>query len=167
MKGDIKGYFRTGFFSLACVLFFLYASCSREEIDENNSQNFPLVYSAFELELLDLVNKHRASLAKDSLLKVDEISVQARLHSLHMVEAKEICHHNFGSRYKALVEQVGAKYIGENVGYGYNTSKALFLAWLNSASHRKIIVGDHTHFGISAQKTTDETVYVTLIFIRK
>lgn len=141
-------------------------ACSEDAIEEDSFLPPVSGYSLLEVELLGLVNNYRKDHGMAELGRLQEISQQAQLHSLHMAGAKEICHHNFGSRLKALKEQVGAKAMGENVAQGYRTSEAFFKAWLNSPHHKKIMEEENTHFGISAIQAEDKT-YVTLIFIRK
>jgi uncharacterized protein YkwD len=164
MTGVVYG---NNWWNLLCfLLLILSISCSSEEVEKEISAiPFP-AYSSIELEVLDLVNGHRSSIGGKELIRLEEISLQALSHTEHMIEKQEVCHHNFGSRYHALIEKVGAKAMGENVGYGYRTSEAFLGAWLHSANHRKTIEGEHTHFGISA-KEGKENIYVTLIFIRK
>lgn len=165
MKGEVRKCCGTGLLILSGLLF-LIVSCSAEDVKEEIFDPAHPTNSSLELELLELVNDHRNTLGIGELQRLEKISYQARLHSEHMAGAKEVCHHNFGSRLKALKEQVGAKSMGENVGYGYRTSEAIFQAWLKSPNHKKIIESVYTHFGISATQA-EENTYVTLIFIRK
>ena len=141
-------------------------ACSEEAVEKDPFLPPVSGYSHLEVELLDLVNNHRQAQGITKLERLQGISQQAQVHSLHMAGVKEICHHNFGSRLKALKEQVGAKAMGENVGNGYRTSEAFFNAWMQSSHHKKIMEEENTHFGISAIQAEDK-IYVTLIFIRK
>ena len=165
MKGEVRKYCGTGLLILSALLFILVA-CSAEDVKEEIFDPPLQAYSSLELELLELINDHRNTLGIGELQRLEEITYQAKLHTQHMAGANEVCHHNFGSRLKALKEQVGAKSMGENVGFGYRTSEALFHAWLKSPNHKKIIESAHTHFGVSATQAQEKT-YVTLIFIKK
>ena len=166
MEGVVKGKCFKIYALVPLVLLSFFASCSKEELEKEPPKKPGLVYSSLELEILNLVNDHRASSGRNELKPLAEISEQALSHSYHMLQAKEVCHHNFGGRYQALADKVGARAMGENVGYGYRNSTSFFRAWLNSNDHREIIEGESSHFGISALKG-EEKIYVTLIFIRK
>ena len=127
----------------------------------------PVVYSAIELDVLELVNAYRDQKGLSQLQFLDESSVQAAAHNRHMIENNEVCHDFFGSRYQALVEQVNAKAVSENVGFGYRTAEAVVNAWINSDGHRKNLEGNHTHFGISVKESEDGKYYFTNIFVKK
>ncbi|NJY63184.1 CAP domain-containing protein [Salinimicrobium sp. CDJ15-81-2] len=165
MNAEVGKYCISGL-SILLTLLFLLMSCSGEGGDDEVLDPPFSAYSSLELEVLNLVNDHRNSLGLVELQRLEEISFQAKLHSNHMAGANEVCHHDFGSRLKILKEQVGARSMGENVGYGYRTSEAILKAWLNSPNHRNIIESENTHFGVSAT-SAEGKMYVTLIFIRK
>ena len=153
-----------------CVSFFTF--CSPEESsslyqDDPKEKVSSYSYSSLELEIFDLVNLYRISNGRNQLETLDQISLQANLHTEHMITAKEVCHHNFGERYKSLSERVGARSMGENVGYGYSSAGALVKAWIKSEGHREILEGSHNYFGVSAREGEERKVYVTLIFVRR
>ncbi|WP_423819468.1 CAP domain-containing protein [Salinimicrobium sp. TIG7-5_MAKvit] len=147
-------------------------SCSKESVDEVESANLttklaPVKYSSIELNVLELVNAYREQNGLNSLLYLDEGSLEAAGHNKHMIEDDEVCHHFFGSRYQALVKSVNAKAVSENVGFGYRTAEAVVNAWIKSDGHRENLEGDHTHFGISVKEGKDGKFYFTNIFVRK
>ena len=158
--------FKEWFFLLILLLVWI-TSCSPKEIDELDLNDPPYIYSSLEVEILLRVNSYRRSKGLKELDQLEEISRQALLHNGHMIRANEVCHHNFGGRYRVLVKQVGASAMAENVGFGYRTSGAFVEAWVRSKGHREILEKQHSHFGISAAAGDDEKVYVTLIFVRK
>ena len=147
-------------------------SCSKDNVEELDSADLtttvtPVSYSDLELEVLDLVNAYRSQQGLSELQAVNEGSVQAASHNDHMISSNEVCHDYFGSRYQALVQQVKAEAVSENVGYGYRTADAVVNAWINSEGHRENILGDFTHFGISVKEGKDGKFYFTNIFVRK
>lgn len=166
MRGDVLGNTLLAFALAVFLMLFFCVSCSKEEAEEKPVRLSRYSYSNFEMDILSLVNDYRNSTGRNTLGKVSEISLEAKNHNLHMRSAMEVCHHNFGQRFNTLKKRIGARSMGENVGYGYRTAGAIFEAWLKSPNHRKIIEGDHTHFGISALKEEGKW-YVTLIVIRK
>jgi uncharacterized protein YkwD len=61
---------------------------------------------------------------------------------------------------------LGAKNVGENIAYNYNTPEAAVTAWLNSPSHKQNIEGDYTNFGISIRVSPEGKSYYTNIFVK-
>ncbi len=156
--------------TLVCVL--IFSSCAKDEIaDDSALKTADLVdyvtYSAMELEILTAVNDHRISNGLSELKRVDGITFLASDHNTYMIEQKKVSHDNFQKRYFALVNDIGAKAVSENVGYGYRTGEAVVKAWINSEGHRKNIEGNFTHFGISVAQDEDGKNYFTNIFARR
>ncbi len=157
---------------LVCVL--MFSSCTKDnEFSEENAaiKTADLVdymtYSQIELEILDAVNDHRISLGLSSLSRVDGITLQAMDHNEYMIEKNKISHDNFTKRYAALVNEIGAKTVSENVGSGFKSAGAVVKAWLDSEGHKENIEGDHTHFGISVTQDLNGTNYFTNIFVKR
>lgn len=151
-----------------------FTSCSKDSIDDAGLETAglstdlpPLFYTSVEKEVMDLVNQYRAGKGLPELVKLDPISRQASSHNLHMIKSDEVCHDEFGSRYAALVNSIGAEAVSENVAYGYRTADAVVQAWIASEGHRKNLEGDYTHFGISIKKDSEDKLYFTQIFVRK
>lgn len=151
----------------------LLFSCAKEEdgvyFNENSEVvNAKVVYSAMESEIVSLVNAHRTSIGLSALSTLNLVSGVADGHTNYMIEAGIISHDNFAERAQILMEQAGAKTVGENVGYGYSTAEGVVNAWIASDSHRKIMENpDYTHFGISTDSNTENRNYFTNIFIKK
>ncbi len=157
---------------LFAVVSFSLTSCSKDSIEEFDSADLttkvaPVTYSSIELDVLELINAYRSQQGLNTLMFLDESSWQAASHNEHMIATDEVCHDDFGSRYEALVNSVEAKAVSENVAYGYKTAEAVVNAWIKSDGHKKNILGDHTHFGISIKKDKEGKLYFTNIFVRK
>ena len=116
---------------------------------------------------MDLVNKLRLENGLSELELLDDGSRQAELHNQHMIEHSEVCHDDFPSRYSALVNDVHAKAVSENVAFGYRSADAVVNAWIKSQGHYENLMGNHTHFGISINEDQDGRYYFTNIFVRK
>ncbi len=158
-------------FCVLLVALISFASCSKDSLEEMETASLgtepvPLNYSAVEMEVLDLVNAYRMEKGLSQLDYMDDISRQAMDHNTHMLENNEVCHHDFPSRYTALVNGVGAKAVSENVAFAYRSAEAVVNAWIKSDGHRINMEGDHTHFGISVKEDQDGKPYYTNIFIR-
>jgi uncharacterized protein YkwD len=155
------------------LLTFLVFSCAKEDdgvyFNENSEvTNAKVSYTAVESEIISLVNAHRTSLGLNTLSTLDLISGVADGHTEYMIEAGVISHDNFAERAQILMEQAGAKAVGENVGYGYCTAEGVVNAWIASDDHRKIMENpDYTHFGISTDSDNESKNYFTNIFIKK
>jgi hypothetical protein len=144
---------------LLCLVFFCVfslGSCSKDSITEGEdaaTKTVDLVdnfaYSEIEIEILTAVNNYRKS------------------KGLYMVEKNVVNHDNFNLRYNALVQEIGAKSVSENIGYGYGTAGGVVKAWIDSEGHRKNIEGDFTHFGISVEKDASGKNYFTNIFVKR
>lgn len=159
-------YIRTCIITCTCFGFF---SCSEHKLNETEIvlPLDPVKYSQIELEIVDLINSFRTRKGKQELILLDEISYQADLHNEHMLEEAKPCHHYIGRRYEILVAKEDAVAVSENVAYGYGSAQAVVIAWTKSDAHRKNILGDFTHIGISVKQGRDGKLYFTNIFIKK
>ncbi|MES2811464.1 MAG: CAP domain-containing protein [Bacteroidota bacterium] len=147
-------------------------SCSKEEVassePKTSSQvNVKYNYTSDELEVLNLINNYRASKGLNILEKIDYIATVSEGHDHYMISVGEISHNNFQDRYEALVTNLGAKTVSENVAYNYSTPQGVFKAWLASEGHRLNIEGDFTHFGISIRANAEGKKYYTNLFMKK
>ncbi len=159
---------------LALALICLTVSCQKDDgvaIEEANySIDLNLANETdwdMANEILDLVNIHRNSLGLNKITKDQRYaSAYAVDHTKYMMDLGQINHDNFGVRSEALKNN-GAKTVGENVAYGYNTAQDVVTAWLNSPGHRKIIEGNFSHSGFGVMKTNDNRYYFTQLFYKK
>ncbi len=158
----------------ALVFSVLMFSCAKENVDEElksvdyvseSSVNYN--YSEIESEILSEVNKYRLEKGLSELEEIGEISIEAEDHNYYMVDVGKVSHDNFGKRYEALVNGIGARAVSENVAFGYRTADAVVKAWLNSEGHRENIEKDFTHFGISVVQNEEGRNYFTNIFVRR
>lgn len=169
---QLKKYTKMKFFKLFLTLTILInlTSCSKENdeiylIKITEQKN---TYSNIEFDILNLVNNYRESLGINRLSKLDIVSSVALSHTKYMVETGEVSHNNFDQRAQNLIENAGAKSVGENIAYGYNSAQGTVTGWLNSDSHRKVIESaSYTHFGISTKSNAEGRNYFTQIFIAK
>lgn len=162
---------------LLCFVFlcvFSLSSCSKDSISEaeNTAQktadlvdNF--AYSEIETEILTAVNNYRISKGLSELKKVDDITVQAEDHTFYMVEKNVVNHDNFILRYNALVQEIGATSVSENIAYGYGSAAGVVQAWIESEGHKENIEGDFSHFGIAVEQDANGRNYFTNIFVKR
>ena len=165
----MKRIIRVLLFIMLSVLMF---SCSADTVETaNRNTNEKLVtnydYNESEVEIMQLINDYRLSVGLNKLEIVNHISYKSEEHNLYMITNNVVNHNGFVERSENIVNLLGAKNVGENVGYNYKTSGAVVQAWLESPEHKKNIEGDYSHFGI-AVKIHPETgkKYYTNIFVK-
>jgi uncharacterized protein YkwD len=156
---------------LLVATIFTLNSCSSDsaettDSDNSNAKVMSYTYDATELEAMDLINEYRVSVGLNALQQINHISFKSEEHDNYMIANNVVNHNNFVSRSENLISVLGAKRVGENVAYNYNTPKAALTAWLNSPSHKENIVGNYTHFGIAIRTNADGKKYYTNIFAK-
>ncbi len=147
-------------------------SCSSEDATKVETSQPTIVlknytHSAFELELLDLINQDRVSKGLNALTIINEISYLASTHDDYMITTGVASHDNFEQRTASLKSGVGAITVGENIAAGFNTPAATLAAWNTSATHKANLEGDHTHYGLAVKADATGKKYYTLLLIRK
>ena len=124
-------------------------------------------YSTTELETMKLINDYRVSVGLNPLEKINHISFKSEEHDNYMITNNVVNHDDFVARSENIIKVLGAKTVGENIAYNYNTPQAAVTAWLNSPGHKENIVGNYTHFGIAIRENpTTGKKYYTNIFAK-
>lgn len=149
------------FFSLFII--FLIAGCNKDSVEDeiNLTGN-----SIIESEIFSLVNTHRESLGKNTLIESTLVQKHAKEHNIYMINMGKLSHDNFPKRASAISEKTEASYIAENVGKDYPTAGEMFNNWLASDGHKQNIEGDYTHTGISVIKNDEGKYYYTQLFYK-
>jgi uncharacterized protein YkwD len=151
-----------------CLIHFI-DSCSSE--DKNSTEDpvpakMEYVYNSNELETLELINSYRASIGLSVLVKSNHISYKAKEHNDYMIQNNLVNHDGFEERCKNIVKVLDAIVVAENVAYNYKSPQGALDAWLLSPSHRKVIEGNFTYFGISIRESAIGRKYYTAIFVK-
>jgi len=123
--------------------------------------------SNLELEILELINQHRATLSLAALTFHPTIQESSFQHSTNIV--KKIIpfgHEGFSDRANTLVQDLKGSAASENVAMGQRTAEEVVQAWLNSSGHRNNIEGDFNLTGISVVKNQQDENIFTQIFIK-
>lgn len=148
-------------------------SYSSEDVNKVETTSQPTVtlknytHSAFEIELLDLVNQNRVNKGLNALTVINEISYLASTHDDYMITNGVASHDNFEQRSSTLKSALSAISVSENVATGYNTPASTLAAWNASPSHKANLEGNHTHYGLAVKADAEGKKYYTLLFIRK
>jgi uncharacterized protein YkwD len=146
-------------------------SCSSDVSATPSNTNSKMIaeysYTILENQTMDLINKHRVSIGLNSLQQISYVSLKSEAHDNYMIANNVVNHNDFVARSEDIMKVVGAKTVGENIAYNYNTAEAAFDAWLASSVHKANIEGDFTHFGISIRTNpTTGAKYYTNIFVK-
>ena len=108
--------------------------------------------TAFENEVIRLVNEIRIQNGLQALSADWELSRVARYKSQDMVDNRYFSHTSptYGTPFQ-MIRAFGLSYrsAGENIAYGYATPQAVVNAWMNSSGHRaNILNASYTRIGV-------------------
>lgn len=109
---------------------------------------------------LSKINSSRAAAGLPALSMSSELVPDARAHSAEMMAAGNIFH---SSNLAGVAS--GWEALAENVGAGPSVS-SIHTAFMNSAGHRRNILGDFNYVGVGVQEANGQ-IWVTVIFMRK
>jgi uncharacterized protein YkwD len=124
-------------------------------------------YTAMELEMLKLINEHRASLGLKALKTCAHATMKIREHNQYMMDQGEISHDNFDDRATYLKKVEHSKKVGENVASGDRTAKAVVDGLLNSPGHKANIEGNYSHIGLAVTTSNENRIYFGQLFHKK
>jgi uncharacterized protein YkwD len=123
--------------------------------------------SDLEIEILQLINEHRATLSLSPLVFHPAIQESSFQHSTNMVnKIVAFGHEGFSDRANKLVQSLGGSAASENVAMGQRTAEEVVQGWLNSPGHRNNIEGDFNLTGISVIKNQQGENIFTQLFIK-
>ena len=146
-------------------------SCSSDSSETPSSSTATMKvmdysYDSSELEAMNLINTYRVSVGLNELKQINHISYKSEEHDHYMIRNNVVNHNDFVARSENLISVLGAKRVGENIAYNYNSPQSVVKAWLNSPTHKENLDGDYTHFGISIRTNPDGKKYYTNIFVK-
>ena len=146
-------------------------SCSSDSSETPSSSTATMkvmdyIYDSSELEAMNFINTYRVSVGLNELQQINHISYKSEEHDHYMIRNNVVNHNDFVARSENLISVLGAKRVGENIAYNYNTPQSVVKAWLNSPTHKENLEGDYTHFGISIRTNPDGKKYYTNIFVK-
>ncbi len=131
-----------------------------EALPETDTENSTpqINASAFEKEVLDLVNAERAKKGLNALEWSNELATVARAHSKDMSERGFFSHTNpDGLSAFDRIKNAGIKYsyAAENIAAGQSTPQEVVTGWMNSAGHRANILNPNLKkLGVGLYKST-------------
>ena len=124
--------------------------------------------TAYEREVIALVNEYRRANGLSELSYDWELSRVARIKSQDMKDSGYFAHNSptYGSPF-SMMKNFGIKYrsAAENIARGYATPKTVVDGWMNSSGHRANILNpSFTHIGVGY---VSDGNYWTQMFISK
>lgn len=123
--------------------------------------------SAMELDILQLVNEHRAGLDLSPLSFYAPIQTASQQHSNNMAKGSvPFGHAGFSERANRLVKALRGSAAAENVAIGQRSAAEVVQSWLNSTQHRQNIEGNFNLTGISAVRDGNGDWVFTQLFIK-
>lgn len=137
--------------------------------DNNNKPEVDTSFSAFQNEVLSLVNQERAKVGANPLTLNKELSDVATIKSQDMIDKNYFDHNSptYGSPFD-MMNQFGISYsaAGENIAMGQTSPQDVMNSWMNSPGHRKnILSSDFTELGVGVAKNSNGQLYWTQMFI--
>jgi hypothetical protein len=111
----------------------------------------------WELVVVDLINEERAAEASRTGQAIPELEIDVRLvaaarrHSLDMAENEFLGHvgSDGSTPWDRMADAGYAGGAGETAGAGYSSPEAIVSGWMNSSSHRQILLGPgYRHVGV-------------------
>lgn len=141
----------------------IFISCSESSINDIDSTENNTITQ----EVHKLINEHRSSIGKNTLIFNDQIADIALEHTQYMIDKNKISHDNFDARFIEVRNLVNAIAFGENVASRQRNAQEVVTGWLNSPGHRENIEGNYTHTGIGIKKDSKNNYYFTQLFYIK
>nr|WP_032509350.1 CAP domain-containing protein [Clostridioides difficile] len=137
--------------------------------DNNNSGSTSESFSAYQKEVVDLVNIERAKAGLNPLTLDSSISNVATKKSQDMIDNNYFSHNSptYGSPFDMLKKfGISYKTAGENIAMGQKTPKEVVNAWMNSEGHRKNIMNPNfSKIGVGVAQKSVGSIYWTQIFV--
>ncbi|HBG1792286.1 TPA: sporulation protein [Clostridioides difficile] len=137
--------------------------------DNNNSGSTSESFSAYQKEVVDLVNIERAKAGLNPLTLDSSISNVATKKSQDMIDNNYFSHNSptYGSPFDMLKKfGISYKTAGENIAMVQKTPKEVVNAWMNSEGHRKNIMNPNfSKIGVGVAQKSGGSIYWTQIFV--
>ncbi len=141
------------------ILFFLLFSFNAAFAQmPNGKEKITSSDTAFEQELVRLVNEERKKRSLKPLAWDEKLAYAARYHASDMIKDQYFKHESYDRNYKKLKKIgltfdrlrkfTGTTYTGlsENIGAGQTSAKEMVKVWMNSSGHRANILDEKAKF---------------------
>lgn len=138
---------------------------TKPENGGGNSQG-SVSLSAFEQEVLDLVNKERAAYGLSALQADSKVQAAAKTRANEILKSFSHTRPD-GRAFSTALNEAGATYsgAGENIAKGQRTPEEVVNAWMNSPGHRaNILNSKYKYLGVGCVKSGSSSYAWTQIF---
>ena len=139
--------------------------------DDSTSGETESEFSAFQKEVVRLVNVERAKKGLKELKFNEKLSNVATIKSQYMINKNYFSHTSptYGSPFDMMKQfNISYRYAGENIAKGQKTPAQVVEAWMNSKGHREnILNANFTEIGVGVAKDANGSLYWTQMFIGK
>jgi len=115
-----------------------------------------------EAEFVTAINTSRTAAGLAPLADHWDLVDDARRHTAEMMAATSLFH---STTDQLTAVTTGWTLIGENVGRGPDPAR-LHEAFMNSPTHRDNVLGDYSYVGVGADRSSDGTLFVTVLFMQ-
>lgn len=144
-------------------------SCQNDddESSENNIvNNADVSPSELDMQVFDLINKHRESIGVTKLIFNEEVFKKAYEHTQYMVKQNNLSHDGFEDRISAIENIYSIGVSAENVAYNYSTNaEDVVNQWLDSEGHKNNLETDELTHSAVATINDNGKIYYTQLFI--
>ncbi|WP_108868815.1 CAP domain-containing protein [Aquimarina aquimarini] len=157
------------FLAIVCIVTFMSCSNDDKEINEVESlEKFTEVHSknsSQESELLRLVNNFRIENGVQTLRRVSVADNVAAIFPDNTDRCNSPLHTGASQRFTELKRQTGSKSVSENVADGQSNAQRIFQAFVNSSTHRSIMLQSNVNAtGISIVQCPDGSLNTVQLF---
>lgn len=115
---------------------------------------------------IELLNAERAAAGLRPVAANTKVTAAAQAHSDDQARTRTMSHTGSdGSNTGVRLERVGFSWTawGENVAAGFTSAPSVIQAWMNSPGHRATILGNYQYMGVAVARSSDGTMYWTLV----
>lgn len=149
----------------ARLLFFIVAV----SVTSVNAQRTRLTDAELAQEVHKLINEYRVGEGLPALKYDATVAAEALTHSRNMAnKSVAFGHDGFEERSERLSKKLsGVGATAENVAYVGRDAERVVKMWLNSAGHKKNIIGNYNYTGIGIAESKDGTVYYRAVSCRR
>lgn len=120
----------------------------------------------FASEVLRLINIERQAQNLPDLTGMEKLKAAADIRAEEIAilfSHKRPGEESYGSIFAEC--ELDYSYVGENIAYGYSNPSDLVQAWMDSFSHKNVIMGkDYTNAELGYYQDSDGRIYCAMLF---
>lgn len=145
----------------------IFLSCHKDDIIEEPIILMTYEHNDSELILYEKINELKFTQNQSPIKLEEHLSFIASEHTSYMISENQINHNNFFIRKQYIINSFGGIRVSEIIAFNLNSENAIVNAWFQSEAHRKVLLGEFSHVGISIKYNQLNQLYCTAIFVYK